>query len=79
MLMSLTGKNVSRIALLAGLVAATASMSAPEKARAATEVCGQDWKPVCGSVNNWQRTYSNACWARANKAKILYDGACKWK
>jgi hypothetical protein len=78
MLMSISGQGVTRIALLAGLVAAATSMSLPDNARAA-EVCSLDWKPVCGAVNNWQRTYSNACWAKANKAKILYDGACKWK
>ena len=73
-----TGQRVSLMALLAGLVAAGTWMSLPDTARA-QGVCSMDWKPVCGKIDNWQRTYSNECWAKASKAKILYKGECKWK
>jgi hypothetical protein len=78
MAMRSLGQGVSRIALLAGLVAAGMFISSAHSARAAG-MCSDDWKPVCATANGWQRTYSNLCWAKTNNAKVLYSGTCKWK
>jgi len=40
----------------------------------ATEVCAQDYSPVCG-VNG--KTYSNECVANASDVKIQFKGECK--
>jgi len=61
---------------MAGLVVAAVSVSFTASARAA---CDEMWKPVCGTVDGHQRTFSNACWAKMAKAKHVHKGACKWK
>jgi len=70
-------KIVATIALIGGLVAAGMVLSSAGSARAAG-MCTDMWKPVCGSINGWKRTFSNACWAKNSGAKILYKGVCKW-
>jgi len=75
--MTRLGKIVSTTALLAGLLATGIALSSTESARAAG-ACNDTWKPVCGSVNGWKRTFSNACWAKMSGAKKLHKGVCKW-
>lgn len=62
--------------VIAGVVAGAASLSFTAGARAA---CNETWKPVCGTVGNQQHTFTNACWAKAQKAKHVHKGQCKWK
>jgi hypothetical protein len=41
------------------------------------EVCTQNWDPVCGSDQSGKRvTYSNHCWARAQRATNMVSGEC---
>jgi 5-methylcytosine-specific restriction endonuclease McrA len=62
---------------VAGLVAAAVSL--PLGGTASAAACNDMWKPVCGKVGGFERTYSNKCWAKMNKAVILHNGVCKWK
>jgi hypothetical protein len=41
--------------------------------------CNWLYKPVCGVKDGVTNTYSSACWAAKDGAKILYEGACKVK
>ena len=43
------------------------------------KICTQEYSPVCASKWIWgpAKTYSNACLAKNNNAKILYKGKCK--
>lgn len=73
------GQSVSRIALLAGVVAAGTFMSPANSARAAG-YCDQMWKPVCAKGSDgYMHVYSSACWAKTWKARVMYSGICKWK
>jgi len=38
--------------------------------------CTENYDPVCGSKDGAQKTYSNACFAKADDAKVVADGAC---
>lgn len=76
--MIIKGLNVARIALFAGVAAVGMSLSMTGGASAAGAACTEDWKPVCAMSNGFQRVYSNSCWAKMQKAKILYNGQCKW-
>jgi hypothetical protein len=69
-------QNVSCFVLAAGLAAAVMLFSVNS---ASAAVCGEVWKPVCGTVDGQQRTFTNLCWAKAAKAKHIHTGACKWK
>jgi Kazal-type serine protease inhibitor-like protein len=40
-------------------------------------VCTEQYAPVCGRVNNVIKTYSNACYARADGAEVIAQGPCK--
>ncbi len=62
---------------MAGLVAAAMSISFTGSARAAA--CDEVWKPVCGTVNGSQHTFTNMCWAKTEKATKIHKGECKWK
>jgi hypothetical protein len=73
------GHRFTRIALLAGLVAAGTFISLGNSARAAG-TCDETWKPVCAkNSGGFMQVYSSACWAKMNKAKVMYSGMCKWK
>ena len=67
--------KISSLAMLAGLVAAFAI--AEVNTAAAAGFCTLEWKPVCGKANGWRHTYSNACWAKSFKARIVHPGPCK--
>ena len=73
------GHRFTRIALLAGVVAAGTFMSPASSARAAG-TCDETWKPVCAkNSGGFMQVYSSACWAKMNKAHVMYSGMCKWK
>ena len=38
--------------------------------------CTENYDPVCGSKDGAQKTYSNACFAHADDAKVVADGEC---
>jgi hypothetical protein len=38
--------------------------------------CTENYDPVCGSKDGAQKTYSNACFAKADDAKVVAEGAC---
>lgn len=68
-------RRLSSVTIMAGLVAA--AMSMPSGGASAATMCYELWQPVCGKVGGVKRTYSNACWAKMAKARILHQGACK--
>ena len=73
------GQSVSRIALIAGIVAAGMFMSPAGSARAAG-MCAENWKPVCAKNSaGYMQVFSSACWAKTYKARVMYSGMCKWK
>ncbi len=39
--------------------------------------CTEQYEPVCGRIGDNFHIYSNACFARAAGASIVYDGTCK--
>jgi hypothetical protein len=39
-------------------------------------VCTEQYAPVCGRVGTLQKTYSNACFARADGATVVGEGPC---
>lgn len=67
----------SYLVIMAGLVAAAMSVSFAGSARAAW--CNEVWKPVCGTANGHQHTFTNSCWAKLAKATKVHKGECKWK
>ena len=38
--------------------------------------CTENYDPVCGVKDGAQNTYSNACFAKADDAKVVADGEC---
>jgi hypothetical protein len=40
-------------------------------------VCTQQYDPVCAVRNGMRRTYSNACMARADGARVVSRGECR--
>ena len=40
-------------------------------------VCTQQYAPVCGELNGVSKTYSNACFAAADGAKVIAQGPCR--
>jgi Kazal-type serine protease inhibitor domain len=40
-------------------------------------VCTQQYAPVCGEMNGVTKTYSNACFAAADGAKVIAQGPCR--
>jgi hypothetical protein len=38
--------------------------------------CAETYIPVCGVKDGAKKTYSNDCFARADDAKVVADGAC---
>ncbi len=60
-----------------GLQAPHAPMPAPQPAAPARpEVCTEQYVPVCGEKNGARRTYSNACFAAVDGARVVADGPC---
>jgi Kazal-type serine protease inhibitor domain len=65
-------------ALAGGLVGAwTASAAEPGKSTKRPEICTEQYLPVCGKKNGVSKTYSNACFARADGAKVVAQGPCR--
>jgi hypothetical protein len=51
--------------------------AAAEKKPAAEPVlCMELYQPVCGSKGTATKTYSNACFAKADGAKVVSQGEC---
>lgn len=42
-------------------------------------ICTLEYKPVCATKGGLKFTYSNACWAAKDGAKVVSQGACKAK
>ncbi len=40
-------------------------------------VCTEQYAPVCGQIGWITKTYSNACFARADGAKVIAQGPCR--
>ena len=40
-------------------------------------ICTQEYRPVCAVRDGMRRTYSNACTARADGARIIANGPCR--
>lgn len=40
------------------------------------QICTEQYDPVCGRIGDEYRMYSNACFARAAGARIVYDRPC---
>jgi hypothetical protein len=41
--------------------------------------CTWEYKPVCAEKGKQKFTYSNACWAAKDGAKVVSQGPCKTK
>lgn len=39
-------------------------------------VCTEQWQPVCATKNDERKTYSNRCFADADQASDIAEGAC---
>ena len=63
---------MKRWLVFAALVAASL---APAPAPAAG-FCTAQWAPVCALKDGAQKTYSNACFAKTDDAKVVADGEC---
>jgi hypothetical protein len=71
--------------LLTGIVAGQTAMDAIPAAsepdnrnlRRRPTVCTEQYAPVCGEKNGVTKTYSNACFAAAEGAKVIARGPCK--
>ena len=40
------------------------------------QVCTQQYAPVCGEKAGVHQNYPNACFAAADKARVVADGEC---
>ena len=61
-------------------VAAAGAASEPNNGnfpRPRPSVCTQQYAPVCGEINGVTKTYSNACFAAADGAKVIAEGPCR--
>ena len=52
------------------------SLAAEKKGAAAPTICIELYQPVCGAKGNGTKTYSNACFAKADGAKVVSQGEC---
>ena len=70
---------VASAALLIGS-AATGEAKGKKKAAAPPPppvICTMEYKPVCAVKGGLKFTYSNACWAAKDGAKVVSQGPCK--
>jgi hypothetical protein len=71
------------VAAVAGFVIGTAGSSEAKgkKKMAAPEptpiICTWLYEPVCAVKGGRRQTFSNACWAAKDGAKVVSQGACK--
>jgi len=67
--------------IVACLVIAAAAMAAEPNndnfRQRRPSVCTQQYAPVCGEMNGVTKTYSNACFAAADGAKVIAQGPCR--
>ncbi len=66
------------LAAIALMPAAGLAVAADEpKSETAGCICMEVYLPVCGALPNGERkTFSNACFAKCAKAKIVHEGPC---
>jgi len=69
------------IAACGGLLALAGAAAAAEPDngtfRRRPSVCTMQYDPVCGVRNGVSKTYSNACFAAADGAKVVAKGPCR--
>jgi hypothetical protein len=75
-------KRVAIIAILLAVGLATQWISAAaaddnRNFKRRPTVCTEQYAPVCGELNGVSKTYSNACFAAADGAKIIAQGPCR--
>jgi Kazal-type serine protease inhibitor domain len=58
-----------------GMTTAQLTPALPAAERRPT-VCTEQYLPVCGRVGDVDKTYSNACFARADGAAVIAQGPC---
>ncbi len=73
---------VIAVASAALLIGSAATGEAKSKKKAAAPppppvICTLDYKPVCAVKGGLKFTYSNACWAAKDGAKVVSQGPCK--
>jgi hypothetical protein len=77
------GALVSTVAAAFVVGSATTSEAAKKKKAAAAApkpaICFMYYQPVCATKGKTKATYSNACWAARDGAKVKSQGACKVK
>jgi hypothetical protein len=64
------------LAALGQSAAAPADSPPPPRPPEPKTVCIEVYQPVCGSKNGKHVTYSNSCFAKADGATEVSDGAC---
>lgn len=62
--------------LCLGIAAVRAGENEPTDAQRRPTVCTEQFAPVCGRIGTVQKTYSNACFARADGATVIAEGPC---
>ena len=62
--------------LCLGVAAVQAGENGPAVAQRRPTVCTEQFAPVCGRIGTVQKTYSNACFARADGATVIAEGPC---
>jgi hypothetical protein len=68
------------VALMGFLAACTVVVDEgprPAPPRDRGPICTQEYAPVCGERRGELQTYGNSCIARAEGARIVYDGECR--
>jgi len=76
--------KLDRIGYASLAIAATLAVGSPGPAAAAEKkdaasprvVCMELYRPVCGAKGKTTKTYSNACFAKADGAKVISQGEC---
>ena len=71
--------TVAAIAVAIGSAATSQAKAKKDMAGPPPYICNWLYKPVCGVKGGMKQTYSSACWAAKDGAKIIYAGECKGK
>jgi hypothetical protein len=72
-----TGVVYAVVALLGPIVVSSADLAAAKGyVSARPKACTLNYLPVCAKRHGVVRTYSNACGAMADGAKVVADGPC---
>jgi hypothetical protein len=67
--------TMRRFTILSAWAAAIPLIAASAAANAA--VCTEQYAPVCARAGSIAKTYSNRCFAHAEGAKVIAEGACR--